>query len=303
MKKLLALLLALTMVLTLAACGKNDNKNDGAANGGNTTVNNEQDAANQPETPDEEETDAPAEPETPDEETEPTEPEVPAEPETPETEAPAEPQLTVSHTDVTFKAAGSSFQLSVEGTEETVTFTSADETIAAVAEDGTVTAVAPGTTKITAAVGDVTFECIIRCNWKDEAAGTGVDLKAFIADVLANYTISMGMTEMTEADLIDNYFAGLSDISLKQQALYYTMFSMNNGEISAVEVANASDVETVKAIFQARVDYMANGGAWYPEPTEIWTNSSRIVSCGNYVLMVAARDCDSIVADFEALVG
>jgi hypothetical protein len=57
----------------------------------------------------------------------------------------------------------------------------------------------------------------------------------------------------------------------------------------------------VKAILQSRVDYMVDGGAWYPEPTELWQNSARVVSNGNYVMMVVNASCDAIVNDFNAL--
>lgn len=334
MKKLMSLLLALTLVLSLAACGK---KNNAPADGVENQPDYVLDGDEQTTTPPVEEPEAPVEPqpETPDEtpdETQPetetpdeTQPEAPAEgeeePAVPET--PADPDApALSHNDVSLRFAGNSFKLKFQGLEEgtAVTYTSADETIATVAEDGTVTAVGPGNVYITVTAGDLTQQCLVRCRWKVEegtqtpdtetpeqggetAEPAGVDLHAFYSDISGKYAFSMGMAEMTEKDVIENYFAGLSAISLKQSALYYTMFSMNNGEISMVEVENAADVEAVKAIFQARVDYMIDGGAWYPEPTEIWTNQSRIVSSGNYVLMVASKDCDSVVADFEALVG
>ena len=53
-------------------------------------------------------------------------------------------------------------------------------------------------------------------------------------------------------------------------------------------------------------DYMAGddnnpGAAWYPEPIRMWKEDSRIVSNGNYVMLVVSGDCDSIVQDFNAL--
>lgn len=78
-------------------------------------------------------------------------------------------------------------------------------------------------------------------------------------------------------------------------------------EIALVEVANAADVETVKAIFQARIDYQTidngsgNPGAWYPATVEEWQNNSRIVSNGNFVMLIVWNDCDQIVEDFNAL--
>ena len=73
-----------------------------------------------------------------------------------------------------------------------------------------------------------------------------------------------------------------------------------------MEVSNSADVETVKGIFQSRIDYQVGdgespGGAWYPEPTEMWKNNSRIVSNGNYVMLVAFEDADAVVTSFNAL--
>ena len=58
--------------------------------------------------------------------------------------------------------------------------------------------------------------------------------------------------------------------------------------------------------FQARIDYMAGdeeepGGAFYPGPIQLWTNSAQVVVRGNYVLMVVADDGDEIVSRFDAL--
>lgn len=46
-------------------------------------------------------------------------------------------------------------------------------------------------------------------------------------------------------------------------------------EIALVEVTDSADVDTVKAIFQARIDSQvgtddAPGGAWYPASIETW---------------------------------
>ena len=63
-------------------------------------------------------------------------------------------------------------------------------------------------------------------------------------------------------------------------------------------------MDKVKAIFQARIDYMVGdgngpGGAWYPEPTQIWEENSRVVSNGNYVMMVVNANADNIVSSFN----
>ena len=82
--------------------------------------------------------------------------------------------------------------------------------------------------------------------------------------------------------------------------------SMNNGEFGLVQVKNSEDVAAVKAIFQARIDYMVGdgngpGGAWYPGPTMMWDENSRVVSNGNYVMMVIHENCDDIVSQFNEL--
>lgn len=132
--------------------------------------------------------------------------------------------------------------------------------------------------------------------------GDGVSLKDFYTAAAEKYEMPMGTSELTDTETIDYIYPGLADVSLKQQALYITMMSLNNGELSMVEVENEADAETVKAIFEKRVQNMVDGGAWYPGPTEIWTNQSRVKVYGNYVLLTVGENCDSIVADFEALV-
>ncbi len=230
---------------------------------------------------------------------------------------------TLNRTDFTLKNAGDSFRLQIlnlpEGAE-VGSWTISDEAVATIAGDGTVTAVAGGraTASIEVDLGGetLTLSCIVRCSAKaeeneeesgaeegsgEDTASQSVDLAAFYTSISEKYAMPMGLGQMTSDELVENYFPGLTAISTKQRVIYYTMMTMNNGELAMVEVENASDVDTVKAIFQTRVDTMVNGGAWYPSATEIWTNSSHIVSYGNYVLMVVGEDCDAILADFEAL--
>ena len=236
-----------------------------------------------------------------------------------------EAKLTLSRTGFTLFSAGSSYTLKADGMPEgtKVTFKSGDPSVATVDENGKVVAVKPGNTKITVTAGDQKATCVVACRWEEEKPSTGggsnsggssssgggtttpdpepskVDLAAFYSSVSSKY--SMPSLTLADSGLMNNYYAGLSSIATEQCKVYINMMSMNMGEMALVQVKNSSDVAKVKSIFQARIDSMVNGGAWYPEPTRIWTEQSRVVSNGNYVMMVVGEDCDSIVKDFNAL--
>lgn len=131
-----------------------------------------------------------------------------------------------------------------------------------------------------------------------------VDLAAFYASVTSQY--EFGFLELASKDLLDGLYPGLSGIGAEQRLVYIIQMSMNNGEVGLVQVKNSADVAAVKAIFQARINYMVGDeenkpGAWYPGPTEQWRNNSRVVSNGNYVMMVVHENCDAIVSQFNAL--
>lgn len=101
--------------------------------------------------------------------------------------------------------------------------------------------------------------------------------------------------------ILDTSYAGLSDLDLEQCLPYVSMMSINNTEMVLVQTKNADDVAKVKEIFQARIDAMVNGGAFYPETTEIWTNNAEIVEKGNYVAVIVSEDKDAIVEAFNGL--
>ena len=327
MKRCLIGLLAALMLFSLAACGGKENapppqepdQSSGGSNLPNTPETPETpDTPNVPNTPDTPET-----PETPDI---PEVPETPVVPEPPEDQQP-ETAVRASHTDVTFRAAGDNFRLRPRGMEGTYTarFASEDESIAVVDENGRVTAVAPGTTHVTMHVEQAgetyDFRCIIRCIWEaeppeeepgepetptdpetpeEETPSDGkVDLAAFYETITGQY--EFGHLQNFEGDILANYYPGMEAISTNQRLVMGTMMTFNNGEFCLVEVTDSADVETVKGIFQTRIQYMVDGGAWYPGPTEQWTNNSRVVSNGNYIMMIVHENCDDIVDAFQAL--
>lgn len=134
-----------------------------------------------------------------------------------------------------------------------------------------------------------------------------VDLQKFYEDLLAKYEADdFAPTMPVEGDFLTSYYGGLADIALKQRVIYQPMISAVVCEIALAEVENAADVDAVKAVFQERIDYQVGtddvpGGAWYPESIEGWKNNSRIVSNGNYVMMIVWEKCDQFVEDFNAL--
>lgn len=238
---------------------------------------------------------------------------------------PNDPTLSLNRADFTLFTAGSTFQLKASPAGGSLTWTSSDESVATVSDNGTVTAVAVGTATITAkdASTGLTATCIVRCDWEDEAPENGgssssgdtstggssssasVDLQAFFDTINADYEMPF-MMEMDSAAL-DSYFPGLTGISAQQLVAYQCALSPSPaGDVVLVQLTNSSDVNTVKELFQDRIDYMtgADGGqpgAWYPDPTEMWLNSSRIVSNGSYVMLVVNENCDAIVDAFNAL--
>ena len=132
-----------------------------------------------------------------------------------------------------------------------------------------------------------------------------MDLTAFYETLSADEDWPAMM--LAEGEVLDAFYPGLSDIAANQCAVYTAMISASVGEIALVEVQNAGDVQKVKDIFQARIDYQVGddenpGGAWYPQTIEGWKDGSRIVSNGNFVMLVATYEkSDDVVTAFNAL--
>lgn len=315
MKKIIALLSALCLCMgLLSACGGNADVKDSSQ----PESPSQSAPAETPEGTDTPDAD-PSEP-VPSEEPSPTEaPEAPAEePSADPSMAPTEPekpQFTLDQSDFTLFSSGSTWQLTYTGADETPVFVSSDESVVVVDETGIVTGIAPGKAVITATCGESSASCIVRCRWKEsepvesdvpaDTTVSGVDLSAFAETLFSKYEFSNSMT-LADAEVTEAFYAGLSAADGNQLLVYVPQMSMNMGELVLVEVRESGDVESIKAILQARIDYMAGdgtgpGGAWYPEATDTWMYNSRVVSSGNYVMMVVNDSCDDIVSDFNAL--
>ena len=252
----------------------------------------------------------------------------PAKPESGETEdqTESEPEsapeqkeeLKLSHSDVTLKAEGDSFTLSGNLSGEQLYFGSEDEAVATVDEKGMVTAVAPGKTEILVETEDGrSAKCIVRCDWEEKTeaapeqkpeqqpeekpAQTKVDLNAFVMELANQYGENFAANaNVVEFGMHNDMYPGIADVATNQLVIYQPMMGAVVCEIALAEVSNASDVDAVKAIFQARIDAQVEGGAWYPESIKGWEENSRIVTNGNYVMMIAWSYCDEAVEAFNA---
>lgn len=149
----------------------------------------------------------------------------------------------------------------------------------------------------------LSFSMLTACGSKDSGnSNANVDLKAFVTALADEHGENFAANaDVVEAGMHNDMYPGISDIETKQLVIFQPMMGAVVCEIALAEVANADDVEAVKTIFQSRIDAQVNGGAWYPESIEGWQNNSRIVTNGNYVMMIAWQYADDAVTAFNEL--
>ena len=133
-------------------------------------------------------------------------------------------------------------------------------------------------------------------------AAAGIDLNQFVFDLADKHGENFAANaNVVEFGMHNDLYPGIGDIATNQLVIYQPMMGAVVCEIALAEVSNAADVEAVKAIFEARIAAQVDGGAWYPASIEGWEQNSRIVTNGNFVMMVAWEFCEDAVADFNAL--
>ena len=138
-----------------------------------------------------------------------------------------------------------------------------------------------------------------------------VDLAAFAQTLPENHEFSGFLQRIDPEDpdmgefmaqMLDNFYPGLTDLDLEQLELYMSMISFSSGEFALAQAKSADGAAKVKEIFQARVDAKTTEGPNnYPEEVELWQHNSQIAVNGSYVMLVCADDSDAIVAEFNAL--
>ena len=126
-----------------------------------------------------------------------------------------------------------------------------------------------------------------------------VDLKQVAADAVAALGDEYPMFPVEDADQLESLYPGLTAVETRQLVAYQPPVSGFGCELAMVEVANAADAETVRAIFQQRVDSIANDTA-YPENAPAWKNNSAVTVNGNYVVLGVLPEGTDLPAAFKA---
>ena len=91
--------------------------------------------------------------------------------------------------------------------------------------------------------------------------------------------------EESNPDMIENFYPGLTDIELSQQAFYMPPIVTHPCEIVLVEVKNKDDVQAVADIFQARIDMGADDTSYF-ESAAGWQRFAQVQASGNFVCMI-----------------
>ena len=118
---------------------------------------------------------------------------------------------------------------------------------------------------------------------------------------------SDGSADTAEVSL-SSFYAGLAEeygwtedaASSGEEDAKAPMMSAVVNEIVLAQCATEEDAAAAASILQDRVDAQAEGGAWYPESMETWSDA-QVVQHGTYVAMIAtAEHQDEITEQFNA---
>ena len=102
-----------------------------------------------------------------------------------------------------------------------------------------------------------------------------------------------------EGETLEGYYPGLSELSTKQLVAKAPMMSSVVNEIVLVQCGTEEDAAKAAAILQDRADAQAEGGAWYPESMEAWSNA-QVLREGTYAALIASSQYqDALVSSFQ----
>ena len=129
-----------------------------------------------------------------------------------------------------------------------------------------------------------------------------VNLEEFYQTIFTNPENTPAMGPI-EGEMLDAFYPGLAEVELKQLVAYMPMITAVACEIVMVECANTADVDTVKSIFQTRIDDQVGNHFNYPAVIEVWEKEAQVVANGNYVaLFVVSGMADQVVENFNAAI-
>lgn len=132
------------------------------------------------------------------------------------------------------------------------------------------------------------------------AATANVNLEEFYQTIFTDPENTPAMVVM-EGEAIDGFYPGLTAVERKQTVAYMPMMTAVPCEIMMVECASEADVDTVKEIFQARINTQVNDHLNYPAVIEAWEKEAQVVVNGNYVaLFVINGMTEQTVENFNA---
>ena len=129
-----------------------------------------------------------------------------------------------------------------------------------------------------------------------------VDLNQYHEDFMASLGADNTPAMMdVEAEALDSLYQGLSAYKTAQSVVKVAAINSVAFEFALVELENEADAKAVADIFQARIDYQIENGAFYPMTLEGW-EQAEIVTQGNVVALIVAQGSqDQAVDAFNAL--
>lgn len=133
---------------------------------------------------------------------------------------------------------------------------------------------------------------------QQDAQTQAVDLKKAAEDAIASLGDEVTFFPVEDANELEGLYPGLADVETRQIVAYQPPVTGFGCELAMVEVANAADAETVRAIFQNRVDGFANDTG-YPENAPAWKNNSSVTVNGNYVVLGVLPEGMELPAAFK----
>lgn len=131
------------------------------------------------------------------------------------------------------------------------------------------------------------------CGGGGNSASEVPDLNQYYEDFMSTLGEDSAPAMMdVEADLLPQLYPGLEAYSFKQAVVKTAMISTAAYEFALVELEDPSKAQEAADIFQARIDYQIETGAFYPMTLESW-EKAEIITHGNVVALICAGDQQS----------